>query len=276
MSSVLLLLEQALHLLCRAPCTRTNYVALLLCSVFVMSPMRAQAIPVFDASSFAQELVTAIEAVDQTLGQIEDYKLQIMQFQQMVRDGVADVVYTWDRLESIHDRIAHLDEEVLQFAEDMVLWAEQLKTREYYRTSPCYGSDLRCYRAEWQNTIDSYRTWQLETTESQRRTLRLMIETLGLERKKLRASNDALQDLQQQATNADGQWEQLQAANLLTAQLGDQLAAMRELMVQHHNLLVVKWMMDLEREEQRAAASEYFNRPMAERTPARRLTVWPR
>ena len=94
----------------RCRMTTRKWRVLWICGALALGfPGRASAIPVFDASSFAQELVTAIEAVDQTLGQIESYKLQILQFQQMVRDGVADVVYTWDRLESIHHRITHLD-----------------------------------------------------------------------------------------------------------------------------------------------------------------------
>ena len=114
----------------------------------VLAAPTVHAMPVFDGSNFAQNWVTAIESVKQTLQQIDSYRTQLFQAQQMVRDGVADIVYTWDSMVTIYDRVAHLDEEVERTIDEAWQRVDQLRTAEYYRTSPCYGSNLKCYRGE--------------------------------------------------------------------------------------------------------------------------------
>lgn len=251
--------------------------ALLLAYVLLFAgPSTVRAIPVFDASSFAQELATAIEAVKQTAGQLEAYKLQLTQYQQMVRDGAADIVYTWDSLEEIHERVAHLDDEVTAFTAELAEWGQQIRSREYYRNSPCYGSDLSCYQAEWDKVIESYRNWEIESSESQRRTLQLLVEVLGVEREKLKATKENTKKIRRQAETADGRWKAQQAGNMLAAQVATHLEAIREIIRQFLQLLVVQHAIAMDRESRQAAAKARFLRPMATKTPERRLQVWPR
>src|SRR5689334_22431749 len=90
---------------------RAFWVVLLLLAL-ALTPSGAGAIPVFDTANFAQNLVSAIEAVDQSLTMVEQLQEDIAHHQtvvdDLIRNAAAPAVYTWDKLNSIKDRLRRI------------------------------------------------------------------------------------------------------------------------------------------------------------------------
>ena len=52
---------------------------------------------VFDPSVFGQAVMTATESVNQTLKQVEQYSLQLQQYENQIKNTVAPAAYVWDQ-----------------------------------------------------------------------------------------------------------------------------------------------------------------------------------
>ncbi len=54
-------------------------------------------IPVTDGGNIAQSSVSAIQNVAQTLKQIEEYRIQLKQYETQLRNSLAPAAYVWDQ-----------------------------------------------------------------------------------------------------------------------------------------------------------------------------------
>ena len=61
------------------------------------SPTYAGGIPVFDIANMKQNTIAAIEGVNQTMKMIEQYQLQLLQYENMLRNTVAPAAYVWNQ-----------------------------------------------------------------------------------------------------------------------------------------------------------------------------------
>ena len=69
--------------------------------LFLPFSVRAGGIPVFDAANLQQSAISAVEAVNQTLKQLEEYALQLQQYEDQIKNSLAPAAYVWD-LSLIH------------------------------------------------------------------------------------------------------------------------------------------------------------------------------
>lgn len=52
---------------------------------------------VFDAANLQQSAISAVEAVNQTLKQLEEYALQLQQYEDQIKNSLAPAAYVWDQ-----------------------------------------------------------------------------------------------------------------------------------------------------------------------------------
>jgi hypothetical protein len=57
-------------------------------------------IPVIDGGNLVQNIMTAVEEVAQTLKQIEEYRTQLQQYENMIQNTMAPAAYIWDQAQS--------------------------------------------------------------------------------------------------------------------------------------------------------------------------------
>lgn len=85
---------------------------LFLLSLSLPLPVRAGGIPVFDAANLQQSAISAVEAVNQTLKQIEQYALQLQQYEDMIKNSIAPAAYVWDQAQRTMNKIIALQNQV--------------------------------------------------------------------------------------------------------------------------------------------------------------------
>ena len=79
---------------------------------FIPLPAKAGGIPVFDAANLQQTTLSAIEAVNQTLKQIEQYALQLQQYEDMIKNSVAPAAYVWDQAQRTMNKVIALQNQI--------------------------------------------------------------------------------------------------------------------------------------------------------------------
>ena len=237
-------------------------VAFLVLLVLCSAPRRAAAIPVFDTSNFAQNLVTAIEAVDQTLTMIEQLQHDIAHHEtvvdDLIRNGAAPAVYTWDKLNSIKDRLRRIANGLRLQNLDLKAWLEQFRNLDYYRSAPCYGPDLSCPEREWERILAE--SWQMHelASHTRKQTLDDLMTALDQGEKDLQQQAENLEDLQRQAQDAKGEMQALQAGNQLASAEVMQLMQMRAIMYAQYWALAAQAQHEQALQAQQRAASARY------------------
>lgn len=239
---------------------------------------RAQAMAVTDLTNFAQNLVTAIEAVDQTLQMIQQTKNQLAQYEEMVRNGAAPAVYTWDKLNSIHNRLQQIGaylSNYRHFVRDLDDYLQRFGDLDYYRGARCYGSDLSCPAREWERILQQAQQMHGLGAEARKKTLDSLMRSLQLSEEDLSQEATNLERLQQQAQTAEGHMQALQAGNQLASAQAMQLMQIRSVMVAQYRALATDAQYRYTVQVQERAASERYRRRTEQKSDKTDLPAWP-
>jgi len=258
---------------------RLASIVTLAAALIVLRPSTAASMPVFDAGNFAQNLVTAIEAVDQTLTQVLEYQNQIAQYEEIVRNGLAPAVYTWDRLVSIQDKLQTIASSLRNWRHwlrDLDDYLRRFADLDYYRSARCYGSDLSCPESEWARILRESQDLHGLASESQKKTLDHLLRALESSETELVEESENLERLQLQAQNAEGQMQAIQAGNQLASAQAHQLMQMRAIMVAQYRAAAMEALSSQSISAQERAARERFLKPGAKDSPPAHWDVWPR
>lgn len=258
--------------------TRTAIACVVLIAVLVR-PSPTSAIPVFDSGNFAQNLVSAIELVDQTLTQVMQYQNQLLQYEEMVRNGLAPAVYTWDRIISIQNKlrtIASTLRDYRHWIRDLDDYLSKFADLDYYRSARCYGSDLSCPEAEWERILRESQEMHGLGSESRKKTLDQLMRALDSSDQELAEESTNLAKLQRQAQAAQGHMQALQAGNQLASAEVHQLMQIRIVMVAQYRAIAVQLLVEQAREAQQTVAGERYRQPMAQESPKANWEAWPR
>jgi P-type conjugative transfer protein TrbJ len=257
---------------------RRSVLACLVLIALVAMPSSTQAIPVFDPGNFAQNLVSAIELVDQSLTQVMQYQNQLLQYEEMVRNGLAPAVYTWDRIVSIQNKlhtIASTLRNYRHWVRDLDDYLSKFADLDYYRSARCYGSDLSCPESEWERILRESQQMHGLGSESRKKTLDQLMRTLETSEQDMVEESANLEKLQREAQAAKGHMQALQAGNQLASAEVNQLMQIRIIMVAQYRAIAVQLLVEQTREAQQAVAGERYRRPMAQESPKERWDSWP-
>lgn len=202
----------------------------------------ATGIPVFDASNLSQNLVSAMEAVAQTLTQMDQYTTQInqydtqlSQYDNMIKNTAAPTTYIWDKANSIITKVIDaqdMSDYYSNQAHDLDSYLNQFKSASFYRGSPCYGP-TGC------NDSDREAVWgaQLQAQDAEKKSTDALFKSVDQQQTNLRADAAQLERLQEAATTADGQMKAIQYANQLASNQSTQLLQIRALMAAQQSAL---------------------------------------
>ena len=61
------------------------------------SPLLPAASPVFDIANMKQNTISAIEGVNQTMKMVQQYQLQLLQYENMLQNTLAPAAYVWNQ-----------------------------------------------------------------------------------------------------------------------------------------------------------------------------------
>ena len=210
-------------------------------------------IPVFDASNMAQNTVSALESVSQTLKQIEQYTLQLQQYEDQIKNSLAPAAYVWSQAQGTMNKLMELQDQVGYYSRQsgsLDAYLQKFGNVNYYRDSPYFGS----------SPTDTQRKAFMESDElglnAQKFANDNMARTLEQQQSALKDDAANLQRLQQNAQTARGRLEAIQYANQLAAHQANQMLQIRALLMAQHAAQNAKAETDAAREARSKAVTD--------------------
>ena len=219
-----------------------------------LTAVTAQAgIPVIDNTNLAQNIMTAVESVAQTLKQIEQYKTQLQQYQNQLQNTMAPTSYTWDQAQATINGLMSATNTLNYYKNQLGSldsYLGKFQDVNYYRSSPCFTA-AGCSDAEraGMNNVATL------ASQSQKKANDALFKGLDLQQNNLTADAATLQRLQSSAQGATGQMQAIGYANQLASQQANQLLQIRGLLIAQQNALATKMQADADRQAQEAAAA---------------------
>jgi len=211
-------------------------------------------IPVADGINLVQNILSAMEAVNHTLKQIEQYETQLSQYENQLKNSTAPAFEIWDKanqtIENLNNAMKKLEYYKNQIG-SFEQYLEKYKNIDSYRAMPCIN-DGKCTEADLE-TINRINEFNIEST---RRSQEAAFMTIRDQQKALNNDAKQLSRLQNAVRGADGQLAAIQYSNQLASNQANQLIQMRALLVSQYNALITKQAAENNKAAQEAAISK--------------------
>ncbi|SDA23361.1 P-type conjugative transfer protein TrbJ [Nitrosospira sp. Nsp18] len=227
--------------------------ALVAMSLGAATPAAAGGLPVIDIASVQQETISAIEGVNQTLKMVQQYQLQLQQYENMIQNTLAPAAYVWNQVERVNMAILGATNTLNYYrnqAGNLDGYLYKYQNSSYYMSSPCF-SISGCPESERNRLFENRRM----ASDAQKRANDAMIRGLDLQQQELEADGRRLTALQMQAQGAQGQMQAIQAANQLASNQASQLMTIRALLMAQQNAEAARQAALADIEAQQHAAS---------------------
>jgi P-type conjugative transfer protein TrbJ len=237
------------HSISRACAARMALVSVLA----AVLPVSASGIAVFDAANMKQNVISAIEGVNQTMKMIEQYQLQLLQYENMLRNTMAPAAYVWNRAQMTTMRLVGMMNTLNYYryqAGSLDGYLYRYQNPSYYMSSPCFGPN-GCTPSERAILENNRRL----NADGEKVANDAMIRSLDQQQLDLTADAARLEELQKNAQDAPGQMAAIQAANQLAANQASQLIQIRALLIAQQNAEAARQAKMADIEAQQAAAS---------------------
>lgn len=205
----------------------------------------ATGIPVFDGGNLSQNMVTAFEAVaqsltmmDQYMTQIDQYDTQLDQYDNMIRNTAAPAMYVWDKANSVISKVIETQQMMDFYSKqgfDLESYMSQYRSSGFYKSSPCYSA-RGCSSDDRQEVSKA----QEMALDAQKQSADQLFRSIDSQQRSLKADAAQLERLQAQASDADGQMKAIQAANQLASAQTQQLMQIRAAMASEQTVLANK------------------------------------
>lgn len=179
----------------------------------------AAGIPVLDVSNLAQTTLTAIEEIKQTAKQVEQYALQLQQYENMVKNTVAPAAYLWSEVGRMQNKLYDIQSQYSYYKNRGIdQYLQRFGNVNYYRDSENFNLDMF-----FQN--------RAEAIDSSKQANDALAKTIDQQRSDIQEDTADLQRLQMQVQGYSGQMEAAQGTNQLLAQQNSQLLQLRSVLL---------------------------------------------
>jgi len=191
-----------------------------------------------------QNVTTALHQVSAYAQQVQQYQLQLQQYANQVRNTAAPVAQVWQQAQQAMNGV--------------------MGTAGMFQN----GSALQSYLNQFQNVNywlsappGNY-TYQTAGSVAQKQANDALVKGIVAQQAQIQKDAATLEQLQSQASTADGQMKALMAANQLAALQQEQLLQIRALLVQEQQTLAARNQTLANDEAMREAATQkFFNVP---------------
>lgn len=192
-------------------------------------PAHSAGIPVIDATNLTQATVSALESVNQTVKQIEQYMLQLQQYEDQIRNAVAPAAYVWSQAQKTMNKVLALQnqlESYTKLAGNLDAYLLKFGNPNFYRSSPYFSapsSDPATREKQLQEVMQA-EEWGME---AQKESNDNVVRTLQQQQEALALDASTLEQLQSSAQSALGRMQAIQYTNQFLAQQNSQLLQLR-------------------------------------------------
>ena len=220
----------------------TSVAVVLVAALPISSP---GTMPVIDYSNLTQNITTALHQVSAYAQQVQQYQLQLQQYANQVRNTAAPVAQVWQQAQQAMNGV--------------------MGTAGMFQN----GSALQSYLNQFQNVNywlsapPGKYTYQTAGSVAQKQANDALVKGIVAQQQQIQKDAATLEQLQSQASTADGQMKALMAANQLAALQQEQLLQIRALLVQEQQALAARNQTLANDEAMREAATQkFFNVPL--------------
>lgn len=217
----------------------------------VSSPTYA-GVPVVDGINLPQNIMAAIEAVAQTLKQIEQYSTQLQQYENQLQNTVAPAAYIWDQAQTTINNLQRATDTLNYYKTQLGSldnYLAKFQDVSYYRSAACFSRD-GCTAAQ-RAALDANAA---TSSQALKKAHDAMFQGIDQQQQNLNNGAAQLQRLQSQAQGASGQMQAIGFANQLASNQANQLLQIRALLIAQQNALATRANADADKEAQQAAA----------------------
>ena len=222
-----------------------------------ITPAQAAGIPVIDSSNLRQNMVTSLESAAQTLKQIEEYRTQLKQYENQLRNTLAPSAYIWDQAVSTVNKLRTAMNSLDYYKNQLGgidAYLNKFQDLAYYRSSPCFTA-RGCTEAEWAATRRAMRENRRLASESQKKANDALLRSIESQQDAVQSDARSLERLQQGAQGAQGQMQALGYANQLASHQANQLLQLRSLMIAMYSAQIARMQAIADREALHQAAT---------------------
>ena len=237
-------------------------------SIILVLPNQSNAVfgigdTVFDPTTYDEVVITATEAVNQTLQQIKQYQsqlqqyaTQLQQYQTEIQNTVAPAAYLWDQANSSVNQVMGMVNTISNYtsqAGSLANYLAQFQNVSYYRSSPCYSAS-GCTSSAQQTLANN----QTTGSAAQKSANDAVFTMLNQQQQQLSTDAANLASLQSSSQGANGQMQALGYANQLASSEINQLMQIRAILITQQTAAATRAEVVNDRESQEQAGSELF------------------
>jgi P-type conjugative transfer protein TrbJ len=205
-------------------------------------------IPTIDSANLVQNTTIALKQVASYAQQVSQYQLQIQQYENQLRNTAAPVAQVWQSAQSAMRGVMGTVS-IFQNPSGLQSYLNQFQDYNYWLSAPS----------------SNYNAYQATGSVAQKQANDAMVNGIVAQQAQIQRDAASLQQLQSQASTADGQMKALSAANQLAALQQEQLLQIRALLLQEQQSLAARSQTDANDAAMRKAATEkFFNVPQIE------------
>jgi len=231
-------------------------------------PARAAGIPVIDGTSLVQHILSVQESITHTMKKIEDYRMQLKHYENMLKNSLAPAVKIWNEVKKTIDLLKDAHKKLKGYIKeykDIKTYLAHFKDLESYKKTACYdkvkSSDLK-------KCLDEIKADYERESKAKKDAADALVETAEKQLESLDDDVKKLTELQNSATTAEGQMEALSYANQFAGQQTHQLLQMRQALAVHHNAVGMQMQAQVARESREQAAAETLRQGAAPFRPS--------
>ena len=199
-----------------------------------------------DPLNMIQNTVTALHQVSAYAQQVQQYQLQMQQYLNQVKNTVAPVAQVWQAAQGTMNSVLGTVNMFQGGQSQLQGYLNQFQNVNYWLSAP----------------PGNY-TYQTAGSVAQKQANDALVKGIVAQQAQIQKDAATLQQLQNQASTADGQMKALMAANQVAALQQEQLLQIRALLVQEQQALAARNATLANDEAMREAATEkFFNVPL--------------
>lgn len=208
-------------------------------------------IPTIDVTNIIQTTLSSIENMSQTAKQIEEYRTQLLQLEDQIKNTTGVNDYLWDQTDSTINQLINATDAIKVYSQQagsLDAWLDKFGgDLGEYRNINCFQED-GC-RGTYDDLYAAGSTTQKAANDK-------ALVGVQMQQDQLEQDAQRLRQLQNQAQNPEGRLAALEYANQFASQQSAQLLQIRSLMAQQNQAMVARMQAENAREALQKASSE--------------------
>ena len=254
---------------------RAQRLAGLVLSVVLLSPLTpsyGSGIPTFDGAVLAPSVTGAISNMAQQLKQIEQYRLQLQQYVNMLQNTMNPGLFIWDNAQDTMNDLRYMIDTVSFYRQlygTVAGFTGNFHDMAWYRNAQCF-KEPGCSPSQWGLILEN----EVIGAQSQKKSIEALFRGLERQYDTLNLDSRRLKRLQLAAQTSNGQAEVMQHNNMLTSEGANQLMQIRASLLAQQNMEATRQQAQADREAMQMAADRNFRQPAYKQSTARTWSVY--